>query len=87
MNGDKQERIQKRAYEIWEREGRHHGDHDQHWHRAVAEIETEDGLAGDQSPTKSASIEQVTGAGPAVGAHSKDTAKPKVRRPSTRKSK
>ena len=30
--------IAKRAYEIWEREGRPHGQHNDHWHKAVAEL-------------------------------------------------
>jgi hypothetical protein len=32
------ERIRIRAYEIWEREGRPHRRHDDHWHRAETEI-------------------------------------------------
>lgn len=30
--------IAKRAYEIWEREGRPHGRHDDHWQKAKAEL-------------------------------------------------
>ncbi|CAN5319092.1 hypothetical protein BH10PSE9_BH10PSE9_15230 [soil metagenome] len=30
--------IAKRAYEIWEREGRPHGQHHDHWHKAAAEL-------------------------------------------------
>ncbi|HYD29639.1 MAG TPA: DUF2934 domain-containing protein [Azospirillaceae bacterium] len=39
---DKEERIRRRAYEIWEREGAPHGQEDAHWARAVQEIEDED---------------------------------------------
>jgi hypothetical protein len=38
MKSDRQRRIEQRAYEIWEREGRPHGKHDEHWHRAAQEI-------------------------------------------------
>lgn len=31
--------IRQRAYELWESEGRPEGRHDEHWHRARAEIE------------------------------------------------
>lgn len=41
------ERIQVRAYEIWEREGRVNGQDEKHWQQAVAEIAAADayGLA------------------------------------------
>ncbi len=39
MSDDRQERIRKRAHEIWESEGRPHGAHDRHWHQAAAEID------------------------------------------------
>jgi hypothetical protein len=35
------ERIRTRAYEIWEREGRPHDRHHEHWDRAVTEIASE----------------------------------------------
>lgn len=35
------ERIQRRAHEIWEREGRPEGRQDEHWNRAAAEIDAE----------------------------------------------
>ena len=38
---DKTDRIQSRAHEIWEREGRPHGRHDEHWFQAQAEVEAE----------------------------------------------
>ena len=41
MPDDNEERIRLRAYEIWEREGRTHGLHLQHWDRAVREIAEE----------------------------------------------
>lgn len=40
--GDIQDRINRRAHEIWEREGHPHGRHDEHWAQAEAEIRAED---------------------------------------------
>ncbi|WP_246300005.1 DUF2934 domain-containing protein [Sinorhizobium psoraleae] len=37
-----EERIRRRAYGIWELEGRAYGNHEGHWHRATKEIEEED---------------------------------------------
>ncbi|MCA1366741.1 MULTISPECIES: DUF2934 domain-containing protein [Hyphomicrobiales] len=37
-----EERIRRRAHEIWEREGRTYGNHQGHWHRATKEIEDEE---------------------------------------------
>lgn len=42
MGDDRHEKIQKRAYQIWEREGG--GDPEHHWHRAEAEIDRESAL-------------------------------------------
>ncbi|MEY9199389.1 hypothetical protein ABIA16_004568 [Sinorhizobium fredii] len=45
MNGDehdREKRIRERAYEIWEREGRKHGDHERHWEEAEAELRREE---------------------------------------------
>ena len=38
MNSPNNDRISKRAYEIWEREGRPQGRHEHHWHAALREI-------------------------------------------------
>ena len=38
---DKEQRIRTRAYEIWEREGRHDGRAEDHWRRAELEVEQE----------------------------------------------
>jgi hypothetical protein len=37
MAENRDERVRKRAYEIWEKEGRPHGRHDEHWRRAAEE--------------------------------------------------
>jgi len=39
---DMNDRIERRAHEIWEREGKPHGKHDEHWAQAEAEIRAED---------------------------------------------
>ncbi|TCU09618.1 DUF2934 domain-containing protein [Rhizobium sullae] len=41
--GDREDRIRRRAYEKWEREGRPEGEHERHWQQAEKEIEGEDG--------------------------------------------
>jgi hypothetical protein len=46
MQRDREKRIEHRAYEIWEREGRPHGQHGEHWRRAEAEIAREEGNGG-----------------------------------------
>jgi len=51
---DRQRRVEQRAYEIWEREGRPHGKHDEHWHQAAEEIARESGGGGGSSSGKSA---------------------------------
>ncbi len=43
---DREERVRRRAYEIWEREGSPHGRHDAHWMQALTEIVDEDMAAG-----------------------------------------
>ncbi|MER8710288.1 DUF2934 domain-containing protein [Mesorhizobium sp. M1088] len=44
MDDDRQQRIQQRAYQIWQREGGIHGDPERHWHQAEAEIDREAAL-------------------------------------------
>ncbi|RVD47467.1 MAG: DUF2934 domain-containing protein [Mesorhizobium sp.] len=44
MNDDRDDKIRDRAYEIWQREGGGHGDHDRHWHQAEMEIDREAAL-------------------------------------------
>ncbi len=41
---DRHEKIQRRAYEIWQREGSLEGDHERHWHQAEMEIDREAAL-------------------------------------------
>ena len=44
---EKEERIRRRAYDLWEQEERASGEHEAHWARASREIEAEDALARD----------------------------------------
>jgi hypothetical protein len=72
MPDSRRERIERRAYEIWESEGRPHGRHDEHWRRAAAEIDaeavgSEETSAGgtqpppaDSAPVKAARARRVT---------------------------
>jgi hypothetical protein len=53
-----QERIRRRAHEIWEREGRPEGRHEEHWTQARQEIEAEGG--GSPSPGPGASDDSPT---------------------------
>ena len=53
-----EDRIRRRAHELWEHEGRPVGRHEEHWARARREVEAEDGggpapepAAPDASPT------------------------------------
>jgi hypothetical protein len=50
MGDDRHERIQRRAYEIWEREGGVHGVDQRQWRQAEAEIDREDATADGALP-------------------------------------
>ncbi|AWJ82077.1 hypothetical protein TSH58p_00580 (plasmid) [Azospirillum sp. TSH58] len=50
MQGDREDRIRHRAYEIWERDGRPEGRGEEHWAQACAEIEAEDRTAATAEP-------------------------------------
>ncbi|TPK93050.1 DUF2934 domain-containing protein [Mesorhizobium sp. B2-4-12] len=53
MSDDRNDRIRERAYQIWQREGGVHGDHERHWHQAEMEIDREAArplTAGDALP-------------------------------------
>ena len=52
------DRIRIRAYEIWQREGRPEGRHDQHWAEATREIEQEDSAGRQSNPGSRESDEQ-----------------------------
>lgn len=58
---DKEERIRQRAHDIWEREGRPQGREQEHWDKAVQDVEAE-GSEASRGPTHS---DPVVGAGDA----------------------
>jgi Protein of unknown function (DUF2934) len=43
MSSEKQMRIERRAYALWQAEGQPHGKHEEHWQRAAHEVEAEEG--------------------------------------------
>ncbi len=58
MEDDRNELIQRRAYAIWEQEGRPDGKHDEHWRRAAEEMH---GL--EDAPSKTSKPAHVAPAG------------------------
>jgi hypothetical protein len=72
MEKDKTNHVQKRAYELWEQQGRPDGKHEEHWKQAEQEFSEEDGFAsGPVSPR----LDRSSGAAP----RSKGIAKRKPR--------
>jgi cell division septation protein DedD len=87
MSNDRQKRIEQRAYEIWEREGRRSGMDAENWQRAEAEIAQEEAEA---STAELAEAEALTAkpaepepvakpAEPEPAAKAKPAAKPRAR--------
>ena len=58
MNTGKQNRIEQRAYLFWEAEGQPHGRHEEHWHRAARQIETEEDVHIAEKPRKGKAAER-----------------------------
>jgi hypothetical protein len=54
MESDRTEKIRARAHQIWEREGRPEGRHEQHWAQAAHEIDNEDAATRGEGPTVTA---------------------------------
>jgi DUF2934 family protein len=63
MTADFEERVRKRAYLLWEREGRPNGRADEHWRQAVAELAELEAAEAAREPHRS----QRTDAGAADG--------------------
>jgi hypothetical protein len=42
MDAERQRRVERRAYGLWLAEGQPHGRHEEHWLRALREIEAEE---------------------------------------------
>ena len=60
MNTEKQKRIEQRAYLFWEAEGQPHGRHEEHWHRAARQIETEEDAPIAEKPRKGKAAARAT---------------------------
>ena len=55
MTDDREDRIRKRAYELWQQEGSPEGKPDDHWLQAEREIDHGDGeIEGDDQPNLAA---------------------------------
>ena len=52
MGPDKQRLVEQRAYALWQAEGQPHGKHEEHWHRAARQIETEEDVHIAETPGK-----------------------------------
>ncbi|AZO08715.1 MULTISPECIES: DUF2934 domain-containing protein [unclassified Mesorhizobium] len=73
MTDDRQERIRRRAHEIWEQAGRPEGSHMEHWDQATAEIDGEKQPKSKAAPKKAAASKAAAVPKAAVA----KTAKPK----------
>lgn len=52
MGDDREERIRKRAHDIWEKEGRPDGEGHRHWAQAESEVDAEDKKGKKAAPKK-----------------------------------
>ncbi|GAA4258415.1 DUF2934 domain-containing protein [Azospirillum formosense] len=83
---DRAERVRRRAHDIWERDGRPEGRHDEHWAQAEAEVDDEIRAERQSAETESSAPEappkrRSTKAGPKAGPKAATTAndaKPKA---------
>ena len=55
MDSKRDEQIRRRAHQLWEREGRQHGQHEKHWHQASREIDDE--ASSDQASADGTGLE------------------------------
>lgn len=86
MSEDRNQRIARRAYEIWEREGCPTGRDAEHWHRAEAEIAREEAEAAQQRPAEKRTT-AAKSAGSTAKAPAKASAKHKAAKPASEKTK
>lgn len=54
MTDERHEKISRRAYELWEKDGGGHGRHDDHWHQAASEHDAEGSSAANALPEEPA---------------------------------
>ena len=73
MQSDRHARISERAYQIWLAEGRVHGKHVEHWHRAEREIAAEEAKPSSRARPR-ASAAASGAASPARGGRARATA-------------
>ena len=75
---DRQERIRNRAHQIWLQEGQPAGQHERHWHQAIADVDQEDapGTSAAKKPARKA-----VGAGKAKAAPKEAKAATKTSKP------
>lgn len=58
LSADREERIRRKAYQLWEDGGRREGQAEEHWHRAAQDLDREDaeirraGAAGERAGVK-----------------------------------
>jgi hypothetical protein len=86
MRSDREERIKERAYAIWLAEGRVHGHHQEHWHRAELEIAAEETVgkaAGGGTPRRTS---RTRAAAPSKAGAAAAPKRPATRRSATKKS-
>ena len=72
------ERIKQRAYELWEQDGRPEGKQQEHWDRAVREIEGEGGGAGGSNLSEAAEAMRGLDSGGAEGTDADQFGKQRV---------
>lgn len=82
---DRAERVRRRAHDIWERDGRPDGRHDEHWAQAEAEVDDEIRAERESAETESSAPEappkrRSTKAPAAKPASAKPKATPKAAR-------
>lgn len=78
---DRDERIRKRAHEIWENEGKAEGNHERHWQQAASEIDGQTVAAAKPAKAKTAApakVKTATTKPVAVVAEKKAKAAPKA---------
>lgn len=54
MTDERHDKISRRAYELWEKDGGAHGRHDDHWHQAASEHDAGGDAATDALPEEPA---------------------------------
>jgi len=83
MAGDRDERIRKRAHEIWESEGRPEGAHHEHWLKASSEVDAEDAAPAEKPKAAKASPRKPRQPKAAAAEVSKPAAAPRTRKKTT----